>query len=171
MLDTSVDFLNNLHSMVLITVLEMSKRVSRSRINTWYELGQPRIGLTPQDSHASQLNMLRASPAPFSLPRFPLLGVPASLKAPGRRVIQPCKKLPRAMDTVSTESVVKSTASTASPSQADTTQNSKTVLMTSPVAWLPTATPRAASQGPRQMKMCTPSRHPATLCAGSLETS
>lgn len=36
MLDTSADFLNNSHNVVLIAVLEMPEvEVSRSRINMW----------------------------------------------------------------------------------------------------------------------------------------
>ncbi|KAM7318234.1 hypothetical protein ACRRTK_022971 [Alexandromys fortis] len=50
-------------------------------------------------------------------------GVLASLRAPGKRMIWPCEKIPRVIDTVLTEPVVKSMASTAFPSQADTIQN------------------------------------------------
>ena len=66
-----------------------------------------------------------------------------------RREIQLHKILPRAKDTVTTVSVVKSMAYTAFPSQDKTTQNSKTVLLTSPVDCVHIATPRAASQGLR----------------------
>lgn len=138
-------------------------------VGTRKNWGLPDSSVFPQQRAACIEHPLSSSHCPLLVSP---LGVPASLRAPGRRVIQLCKNLPRAMDTVSTASEVKSMASIAFPSQADTIQNSKTVLMISHGAWLPMATPRAASQGLRLItRMCTPSRCPATPCVGNLETS
>ena len=81
-------------------------------------------------------------------------GLPASLRAPKRTVIHLHKNMPRAVNFVSTESVVKSMTSITFPSQGETIKNSKTVLLTSTIVWLHTATPRATSQVLRPIVRC-----------------